>query len=56
MNIPSRHEAQQRADRIHAFQNELARLEQEGVVALGISGCAAEDAVRILKCRPDCHW
>ncbi len=34
MNIPSRHEAQQRADQIQVFQNELDRLEQEGVVAL----------------------
>lgn len=34
MKIPSRHEAQQRADQVRAFQNELARLEQEGVVAL----------------------
>ncbi|HEX5337850.1 MAG TPA: DUF2157 domain-containing protein [Gallionella sp.] len=34
MNIPSRHEAQQRADQIQVFRDELARLEQEGVVAL----------------------
>ena len=34
MTIPSRQEAQQRADQIRVFQNELARLEQEGVVAL----------------------
>jgi len=34
MNIPSRHEAQQRADQIQVFQNELDRLEHEGVVAL----------------------
>jgi len=34
MNIPSRHEAQQRADQIHVFQNELECLEQEGVVVL----------------------
>lgn len=35
MTIPSRHEAQQRADQIRAFQNELDCLEHEGVVALG---------------------
>lgn len=34
MNISSRQEAQQRADQIHVFQNELDRLEQEGVLAL----------------------
>lgn len=34
MNIPSRHEAQQRADQIRIFQDEMARLESEGVVAL----------------------
>lgn len=34
MNIPSRQDAQQRADQIHVFQNELNRLEQESVVAL----------------------
>jgi len=35
MHIPSRHEAQQRAEQIHVFQHEPDRLEQEGVVALG---------------------
>ncbi|HEX5364293.1 MAG TPA: DUF2157 domain-containing protein, partial [Gallionella sp.] len=34
MTIPSRHEAQQRADQIHVFRDELECLEQEGVVAL----------------------
>lgn len=34
MNIPSRHDAQQRADQIRVFQNEMALLEREGVVAL----------------------
>src|SRR5512140_1137734 len=34
MNIPSRHDAQQRADQIRVFQNELNLLEREGVVAL----------------------
>ncbi|MDD4929762.1 MAG: DUF2157 domain-containing protein [Gallionella sp.] len=34
MNIPLRHEAQLRADQIHAFQREMDALEQEGVVAL----------------------
>lgn len=34
MNIPSRHDAQQRADQIRVFQNELDLLEREGVVAL----------------------
>ena len=33
MNIPSRQEAQKRADQIHVFRDELDRLEQEGVVA-----------------------
>lgn len=32
MNIPSRHDAQQRADQIRVFQNEMALLEREGVV------------------------
>jgi uncharacterized membrane protein len=34
MNISSRQEAQQRADQIQAFQNELSRLEREGVIVL----------------------
>jgi len=34
MTIPSRQEAQQRADQIQAFEKELDRLEQEGVLAL----------------------
>ncbi|MBU1424673.1 MAG: DUF2157 domain-containing protein [Gammaproteobacteria bacterium] len=34
MNIPSRHDAQQRADQIRIFRNELDLLEREGVVAL----------------------
>lgn len=34
MNIPSRQEAQQRADQINVFQQELTILQQEGVVAL----------------------
>jgi uncharacterized membrane protein len=34
MNIPSRHEAQQRADQIRVFQSELDLLEREGVVVL----------------------
>ena len=34
MNISSRHDAQQRADQIRVFQNELDLLEREGVVAL----------------------
>lgn len=36
MNIPSRQDAQQRADQIHVFQNELNLLQQEGVVALSV--------------------
>lgn len=35
MNIPSRHDAQQRADQIRVFRNELDLLEREGVVVLG---------------------
>lgn len=35
MHIPSRQEAQRRADQIRVFQNELKQLEEEGVVALG---------------------
>lgn len=34
MNIPTRHEAQQRADQIQIFQKELDRLTQEGVAVL----------------------
>src|SRR5512146_2478056 len=34
MDIPSRHEAQKRADRILVFREELERLEREGVLAL----------------------
>jgi uncharacterized membrane protein len=34
MNISSRHEAQQRADQIRVFQNEMELLEREGVIAL----------------------
>ncbi|OGS80574.1 MAG: hypothetical protein A2061_00860 [Gallionellales bacterium GWA2_59_43] len=34
MNIPSRHEAQQRADQILVFRDELGRLEQEGILVL----------------------
>lgn len=34
MSVPSRHEAQQRADQIRVFQSELAQLESEGVFAL----------------------
>lgn len=34
MNVPSRTEAQQRADDIRIFQQELQRLEQEGVLVL----------------------
>lgn len=34
MNIPSRHDAQQRADQIRVFQDEMDVLESEGVVAL----------------------
>jgi uncharacterized membrane protein len=36
MNIPSRQEAQQRADQIHVFQKELTLLQHEGVVALSV--------------------
>ncbi|MDO8990366.1 MAG: DUF2157 domain-containing protein [Sideroxyarcus sp.] len=34
MNNPSRHDAQQRADQIRVFRNEMALLESEGVLAL----------------------
>lgn len=34
MSLSSRHEAQQRADRIRGFQTELAQLESEGVLSL----------------------
>jgi len=34
MSVPSRHEAQQRADQIRVFRSELAQLENEGVFAL----------------------
>jgi uncharacterized membrane protein len=34
MNSPSRHDALQRADQIRVFQNEIALLESEGVLAL----------------------
>jgi uncharacterized membrane protein len=34
MSVPSRHEAQQRADQIRVFRSELAQLEDEGVFAL----------------------
>jgi len=34
MSLPSRHEAQQRADQIRIFQDELDRLEREGIIML----------------------
>ena len=34
MNVPSRHDAQQRADQIRVFQAEMARLRNEGVLEL----------------------